>query len=149
MKPPRKSATPGRKKRRIGVLERVSIPEWGLHAIEARVDTGAFTSSIDVRAVHVVPGAVDDRGRQLATISFDDGRGRRSLSVPVLGFRKVRNPSGGVTSRPFVEAVIVLAGRRFRTPINLHRREGMTYRMLIGRRALTGRFVVDVDRPPR
>ena len=136
-----------RPKRRIGHIERVSIPEWGLYGLKAKIDTGAFTSSIDVRSVQVVGAQNGDSSEALITLG--DGRLERTLRAPVVAFRKVRNPSGEVTTRPIVEAVISLGGRRFRTQINLHRREGMTYRMIVGRRALAGRFVVDVDRRSR
>jgi len=130
------------KKTRIGAIERVSIPEWGLRSIRAKIDTGAFTSSIDVESVKV---AVEDgTGRDQAVITLLHRRRHQTIRAPVAAYRRVRNPSGGVTTRPIVEVVIVLGGRRFRTPVNLHRREGMSFRMIIGRRALAGRFVVDV-----
>lgn len=131
------------KKTRIGAVAEVAIPEWGLRRIRAKVDTGAFTSSLDVGNVHVLPP--ESGTPRHAEISIWDGTRQKTLRVPVARFRKVRNPSGGVTNRPIVEIVISLAGRRFRTPVNLHRREGMNYRMIIGRRALLGRFVVDVS----
>ena len=131
------------KKTRIGAVEEVAIPEWGLRRIRAKIDTGAFTSSLDVGNVHVLPGE-PDKPRH-AEISIWDGTRQKTLRVPVSRFRRVRNPSGGVTNRPIVEIVISLAGRRFRTSVNLHRRDGMSYRMIIGRRALLGRFVVDVS----
>lgn len=144
-KPP--SGKPPRRKRVIGVLETVSIPEWRLYGIQARVDTGALTSSIDVpRAVVVEPG---DGRRPYAEITAGEGEEARTVKVLIVGFRTVRNPSGHASRRPIVEAVIELGGRRFRTQINLHRREGMTYRMIIGRRALAGRFLVDVARRRR
>jgi hypothetical protein len=131
-------------KRRIGALERVSIPEWGLHGVTAKIDTGAFTSSIDISTVEVLTPREGEL--PVAVIQMGEGKMRRTVTASVIGFRRVRNSSGQATNRPIVEAVISLAGKRFRTPINLHRREGMTYRMIIGRRALAGRFVVDVAR---
>jgi len=132
------------KKRRIGAVELVSIPEWGLRGVKAKIDTGAFTSSIDVSSVHV--HARGEGAKPLAVLTLGEGRAAVTVTAPVVGFRRVRNPSGQVTVRPIVEAVISLSGKRFRTQINLHRREGMNYRMIVGRRALAGRFVVDVAR---
>jgi hypothetical protein len=130
------------------VRELVSIPEWGLRDIQAKVDTGAYTSSID--ASRVVIFSQDDDGRTpYAEITFGTGDEAHTVVAPVVGFRKVRNPSGHVTNRPIVEARLELAGRLFRTAINLHRRAGMRCRMIIGRRALAGRFVVDVSRRGR
>ena len=131
------------KKTRIGAVEEVTIPEWGLRRIRAKIDTGAFTSSLDVGDVHVLPS--EPNRPRYAEILLRDGTRERTVRVPVTRFRRVRNPSGGVTNRPIVELVISLAGRRFRTSVNLHRRDGMNYRMIIGRRALLGRFVVDVS----
>jgi hypothetical protein len=130
------------------VRELVSIPEWGLRDIQAKVDTGAYTSSID--ASRVIIFWQDDDGRSpYAEITFGTGDDARTVVAPVVGFRRVRNPSGHVTNRPIVEARLELGGRRFRTAINLHRRLGMSCRMIIGRKALAGRFVVDVSRRGR
>lgn len=131
------------KKRRIGVRELVSIPEWGLAGVEAKIDTGAFTSSIDVSRVVIFSRG--DGSPPQAEIIIDAGGEHRAVTVPIIGFRRVRNPSGQVTNRPIVEAKLSLAGKRFRTPVNLHRREGMRCRMIVGRRALAGRFIVDVS----
>lgn len=130
------------KKSRIGAVERVSIPEWGLKNMRAKIDTGAFTSSIDVESVLV--STTDGGQSHYAIITFLEGSRQRIIRAVVAGFRRVRNPSGVVTNRPTVKVVVVLGGRRFRTLVNLHRREGMSFRMIIGRRALAGRFVVDV-----
>ena len=135
---------PGKgKKRRIGIRELVSIPEWGLAGVEAKIDTGAYTSSIDVSRVVIYSRG--DGSPSYAEITIDAGGECRVVTVPIIGFRRVRNPSGQVTNRPIVEARLSLAGKRFRTPVNLHRREGMRCRMIVGRRALAGRFVVDVS----
>lgn len=136
-----------RLKRRIGVREVVSIPEWNLHGIEAKIDTGAYTSSIDASSVIIFN--TEGGSASYAEITFGVGDESHTVTAPVVAFRKVRNPSGHVTNRPIVEAVLSLGGRKFRTTINLHRREGMTYRMIVGRKALAGRFVVDVARKTR
>jgi len=133
-----------RRKRTIGVVEIVSLPEWHLHGIVARIDTGALTSSIDV-PYSLLPAATA-RGRSLVRITLGEDAAARSIDLPVVRFRRVRNPSGAVTQRPMVQALVVLGGKRFRTTLNLHCRRGMVYRLIIGRRALAGRFVVDVER---
>jgi hypothetical protein len=136
-----------RTKRRIGVWEEVSIPEWNLHGIRAKIDTGAYTSSIDASRVVIFDREVGSA--PYAEITFGVGEESHTVTAPVVAFRRVRNPSGHVMERPIVEAVLSLGGRKFRTTINLHRREGMTYRMIVGRKALAGRFVIDVARRVR
>src|SRR5262249_32691570 len=90
------------KKRRIGVLELVSVPEWDLYNVKAKIDTGAFTSSIDVSRVLLLPS--ENGQPPQAQISFGTGVEKHTVTTPVVGFRKVRNPSGQVTTRPIVEA---------------------------------------------
>ena len=137
-----------RTKRRIGVWEVVSIPEWNLHGIQAKIDTGAYTSSIDASRV-VIFEMEEDGSAPYAEITFGVGEESHTVRAPVVAFRRVRNPSGHVMERPIVEAVLSLGGKKFRTTINLHRREGMTFRMIVGRKALAGRFVIDVARRMR
>lgn len=139
---------PGEDKRIIGRVERVDLPRFGLLALEAKVDTGARTSSIHCTDVRV--DAEDDDGR--ADISFTlldpehpDYNGRRFRARRV-ATRTVRSSNGEVQERHVIEADVVIAGRTIRTKFNLADREAMNYPVLLGRRLLKGNFLVDVSR---
>jgi hypothetical protein len=60
--------------------------------------------------------------------------------------RDVRSSNGGIESRPVIRTPVVVAGRRFPIDLSLTRRDEMGFRMLLGRRALRRRFVVDPGR---
>jgi hypothetical protein len=52
--------------------------------------------------------------------------------------------SGGKTEvRPVVETAVELLGHRWKIEVTLTRRDTMGFRMLLGRQAIRGRFVVD------
>ena len=70
-----------RTKRRIGVWEEVSIPEWNLHGIQAKIDTGAYTSSIDVS--NVVIFETEEGFAPYAEITFGVGEESQTVTAPV------------------------------------------------------------------
>jgi hypothetical protein len=124
----------------IGWSELVDLPDWGISRLRAKIDTGARTSALHVENLVELGG-----GR----VAFDvrlhrKKRDRRVHVVTHVARRgRVRSSSGHYESRIFV-------GTRFRIgpvvrpiEISLVDRERMLFRMLIGRTALAGLFVVD------
>ncbi len=55
----------------------------------------------------------------------------------------VTDTSGRRTERWFIRSEVRLGGARFNVDINLTDRRHMLFPMLLGRSALTGRFIVD------
>jgi hypothetical protein len=128
----------------IGWREWVSLPELGLAAIKAKIDTGARSSSLHVSALETFER---DGARWLR---FAVAPRRRSARVvhceaPALDRRVVTDSGGNSTERWFIRSAIVLGGVRFDAEINLTDRGGMLFPMLLGRTALRGRFRVDPD----
>jgi hypothetical protein len=58
----------------------------------------------------------------------------------------VRNSGGTLEQRPVIEAVVRLGDVEKKIQLTLTCRSGMRCRMLLGRQALAGDFVVDVAR---
>lgn len=133
-------------KRIIGRVERVDFPRFGLIGLEAKVDTGARTSSIHCTDVRV-EAEHDDGSRNISFTLLDpehpDYNGRRFRARQV-GMRVVRSSNGDEQERHVVEADLVIAGRTIRTEFTLADREAMNYPVLLGRRLLRGNFLVDV-----
>ena len=63
----------------------------------------------------------------------------------LVAVRAVRSSNGEVESRPVIRTPVV-GGRRFPIELTLTRRDEMGFRMLLGRRALRRRFVIDPGR---
>lgn len=127
----------------IGWREWVAFPELGVDSIKAKVDTGARTSSIhafDLREV---------RRDGLVYLRFKIHPEQRSarpeiaVELPLVARRRVRDSGGKVETRPVVSTEIELMGERWPIELTLTRRDMMGFRMLLGRRAIRGRFVVD------
>lgn len=127
----------------IGWRERVDLPEWGLFSIQAKADTGARSSAIDVDNIEELP---HDRVR-FEVVVRRTGRGlRKVMEAPVSRRSRVRSSLGDDHARIFVSTRLSLAGRLVTTEIGLVSRESMISRMLLGRRCLEGAFLVDSGR---
>jgi len=139
------TASQAEEKRVIGWLEKIHLPEYGFY-VRAKMDTGAKNSSIHAVDVEYV----DQQGTSsLPRIRFRtlDIQGKpRVLEADVLRQVRIKNPGSPTETRPEVEFDICLAGIRKRIRVNLMDRRGMNYRMILGRTALAGDFVVDPAR---
>jgi hypothetical protein len=129
----------------IGRKEYLDFPEWGLHRVRVKIDTGAWTSALDVADCVLEEGAEG----VVACLRMVLPRRRRQvleIRAPVLRQTRVRNSGGLCEQRPVVEALVRLGPVQKRIPLAVTNRSHMRYRMILGRQALAGSFVVDVSR---
>ncbi len=131
----------------IGWREWVALPDLGVSAIKAKVDTGARSSALHAYRLHVDTG---ENGVQYA--SFEIHPLQRSstpslpVRVPIAEWRRVRSSDGRQQLRPVISTRVTIAGRTVRTEITLARRDEMGFRMLLGRTTLRRRFLIDPGR---
>jgi hypothetical protein len=123
----------------IGCVEPIDIPSFGLFGIEARVDTGAQTSALHVESLTDAGG-----GRVAFEVRVAGVRGaKQRLVLPIARRGRVRVSSGALASRVFVAARVQIGPVLRRIEVGLVDRRKMEFRMLLGRSALAGYFVVD------
>jgi hypothetical protein len=127
----------------IGVAEYVDFPDWGVRGLSARIDTGARTSALHVENVRLLSGS---RVRFDVRLRRDDPEARVQVETQVARRAPVRASTGQTESRLFVKAHVRLGGREQQIEVGLVDRRHMQYRMLLGRSALEGRFLVDVTK---
>ncbi len=130
----------------IGWREWVRLPQLGGVSIKAKVDTGARTSSLhafDIRHINKagsiwVAFNVHPRQRLAKPVV--------ECEAPLIEERYVTDSGGRRTLRPVVATTINLAGQEIEVELTLIARDEMGFRMLIGRQAVRGRFLVDAGR---
>lgn len=103
------------------VLGRKVPVEIGGKSVIAKVDTGAYRSSIDRKLVN------------------------KGGLFEFLGIKKVRTVNGS-TDRKVVKSKIRLFGKKYRITFTLANREDMKYDIILGRRFLRNKFLVDVSK---
>jgi hypothetical protein len=131
----------------IGWKEFIDFPEWNIHAIKAKIDTGARTSALGVSSYELreADGAGIVAELRLALDRKQPERLTR-IQTPVLKMVVVRNSSGIPEQRPLIETEIRIGQVRRRVRLTVANRARMRFRMILGRKALEGAFVVDVSR---
>lgn len=138
----------GREPVLVGWKEYLALPDLGIPRLKAKIDTGARTSALHVRSFKSVEILPD--GTELAEIEIEPLRrhpGRIVTSrVRVVSRLRVVDSGGHPEVRPLIETDLVLGPVRKRIRITLTDRSGMLFRMILGRKALEGDFVVDVAR---
>lgn len=132
----------------IGWKEYLALPEMGIRRLKAKIDTGARTSALHVRSFTVVE-TLDD-GTEVAEVETEPDRRRPgqivTSRVRILRHLRVIDSGGHPELRPLIETELALGPVRKRIRLTLTDRSGMLFRMILGRKALEGDFVVDVAR---
>ena len=126
----------------IGWTELVELPDWGVKKLRAKIDTGARTSALHVEKIEELP-----RGYvRFDVVLHRKKRDRRiHVKTKVLRRGRVRSSSGHQHERLFVETTLVMGPVEKKIEVSLVDREKMIHRMLLGREALGGSFMIDVD----
>ncbi len=127
----------------IGWREWVALPGLRVGALKAKIDSGAFTSSLHAVDIERFEKGGEQWVRFTLQIRPGSTRSTKPRVARLHDVRKVTSSNGESEERPVIQTTLVIAGRAFLTEFTLTARAGMRYRMLVGRRSLAGRFLVD------
>ena len=131
----------------FGWEEWVSLPDLGVPALRAKVDTGARTSALHAFDIEVFgPSA---RPKVRFTLHPIPGRDDLVIpcSAPILDRRDVTSSNGEKELRYVISSTLSVGGDDWPIEITLTNRAGMASRMLLGRQALKDHIsIVATDR---
>lgn len=129
----------------IGRIEEVDLPEWGFYNLEAKIDTGAYTSSLHCH--HIEPFTKNSE-RWIRFYLLDPDHvsySDQKMELPIHDKREVKSSNGETELRYFVQTKIIFFGEPYFIEFSLTDRSAMKYPLLIGRKFLKkGPFIVDV-----
>ena len=130
------------KKQIIGMTDLVDFPELDLTDVPAKVDTGAFTSSLHCKKVRLVK--IGSAIRLSFWVMGKAGQPARRFLTDEFSQRMIRNSFGVSEERYIIKTQVILFGRSIRTEFSLANRERLRNPVLLGRQLLRDRFIVDV-----
>jgi hypothetical protein len=129
----------------LGWREWLALPDLGIHAIRAKLDTGARSSALHVDTLETFQSS----GREWVRFSVATGLREADqvlVESTVHDRRPVTDSGGHVSERIFVRTRLALAGQEYPIEINLTSRRNMLFPMLLGRTALARHFLIDPAR---
>ncbi len=126
----------------LGRSDRVDFPKLGLENIHAKIDTGAYTCSLHCSSAQVVNGKLefvllDEEHPEFTGMKF---------SFKKYTKREVKNSFGEAEMRFIIKTTIKLFDRRIRAEFSLSDREKLRFPVLLGRKILRNRFLIDVTK---
>jgi hypothetical protein len=130
----------------IGWKEWIGLPDLGIPAVKAKIDTGARTS-----ALHIFnPEEFVADGRRMVRFGIHPLQRRkdiqRSCEAPVLETRRVKDSGGHIEKRYVIRTTAVMGAVSWPIDITLTNRDLMLFRMLLGRKAMENRFLINPGR---
>ena len=126
----------------LGRYDRVDLPELGLIDIHAKVDTGAFTSSLHCHKAEVIDG-------QLQFILLDEEHPEwTGMKFIFTDFerRDIKNSFGEVERRFVITTSIKIFNETLVTEFSISNRGSLKFPILLGRKFLRDRFLIDVKK---
>lgn len=127
----------------LGWREWVALPDLDVHRIKCKVDTGARTSALHTYFIELF----HERGVQRVRFGLHPKQSSSEYEIicvaDVLDERDVTD-SGGHSEKRFAILTTVKAGAdSWPIELTLTNRDTMKFRMLLGRSAIGGRYLVD------
>ncbi len=126
----------------LGRSDRVDLPKLGLTGIHAKVDTGAYTCSLHCSSVEVVDGRLefvllDEEHPEFTGMKF---------RFKKFDQREIKNSFGEAELRYVIKTQIRIYDRLIRAEFSLSNRGNLKFPVLLGRKILRHRFLIDVTK---
>lgn len=130
----------------VGWREWVTLPDLGVNAIKAKLDTGARTSSLHTFFIE----PYSENGKSMVHFGLHPLQRQKDIEIicqaEVLDRRMVLDTGGKRELRYVILTTLTMAGVEWPIEVNLTNREYLRFRLLIGRTAMENRLSIDPGR---
>ncbi len=130
----------------IGRLEKIDFPEFSISNLDAKIDTGAYTSSLHCHHIEPIESNGDNWVQFILLDPNHPEYEENPFSAPVHKIRKVKSSNGQIQERFTIKRKIRFFGKIRTIELTLTDRSEMKFPVLIGRKFLSNRFLVDVSK---
>jgi hypothetical protein len=129
----------------IGRTMAIDLPKLGFMGIAAKVDTGAYYCSLHCHQIELQK--IEGKNRLCFKLLDPSHPEYKDKEIRFKNFtiKTIKNSSGEAEDRYTIRTALRINGRRIKTYVTLTNRGSMKYPMLIGRKLLKNKFIVDVS----
>ena len=127
-------------KRVVCWKENAALPDLNVKNVIAKIDTCANLASIDAADIKIVSR---DKVKYVKFKVMKRNNTVRKTSAPLEGYKRIKSSNGDVERRPYIKTTLLMDGITKKIELTLTDRGPMEYTMLIGRKALGRRWVVN------
>ena len=128
-------------KKTIGRIDKADFYTLDLFNIDIKIDTGAYTSSMHCHKVI-------QEDNVLKCLFFDKEHPNYNKKIIVFknySTTKVKSSNGIVQNRYMVKTTMTIFDKKYNIHLTLSTRSEMKYPILIGRKFLSKKFIVDIS----
>lgn len=126
----------------IGRAEIVDFPELGLSNVAAKIDTGAYTSSIHCKEIK----QIDEKTLECIFLDEEhDAFAGKVHRLTIIDQFSVKSSNGETENRFMVKSNIKILGKTYDIFLTLTDRAIMRFPVLLGRKFVKHKFLVDVS----
>lgn len=127
----------------IGRSDIIDLPELSILNIKAKIDTGAYTSAIHCSK----PKIFGIKRKKISFYVLDNSRLKKTKFVTDDFFEKdIKNSFGHTERRFIIKTKVYIFEKVIETEFSLSDRSNMKHPILLGRKFLKSKFIVDVSK---
>lgn len=126
----------------IGHSDIVDFPSLGLDGVSAKVDSGAYTSSLHCHNFEIVEGILKCQFLDPAHDKYHD----KIFTFKNFDRKKVKSSNGQVENRFLINSEIRIFNQIFPIALTLSERGSMNFPVLLGRKFLSAKFIIDCEK---
>lgn len=125
----------------IGRVEEITFLNWDIESLPVKIDTGAYTSSIHCKHIIEQEGVLKFKLLCPKTEKYNN----KLIETSKYKIKKIRSSNGEMEKRYIVNTSVIFCKKKYKIKLSLSDRGKMNYPLLIGRRFLNKKFIVDVS----
>ncbi|WP_121667360.1 ATP-dependent zinc protease family protein [Mesonia aquimarina] len=126
-------------KKIIGRIDKADFPDLHLEDIAIKIDTGAYTSSIHCEDIHEENNQLHCKFLDKEHPDYD----HKAFVFDNYNTITVRSSNGIAQKRYEIKSTIKIFGKTYKISLSLSDRKEMKFPVLIGRKFLNNKFIVD------
>lgn len=126
----------------IGWVEKVNFPDLGIYSIQAKIDTGAYNSSLHANNI-ILSEKDESTNERMVSFHYPTGFHQFiAVNTPVHDIRTVRSSNGISEKRIYIKSNLEMADKRWSIIISLSDRSRMRFPLLLGRNSLRNHVII-------